>query len=312
MLRVGLVNNMGDGALEATERQFASLLAEASGGRAEVVRFRMPDVPRSLEAAAFLARRRYADAALIPDAGLDALIVTGSEPRTPDLRGEAHWNAFRRLADWAEASGCPTLWSCLAAHAAVLHFHGVERRPFERKCSGVFRLSGHVSSSHSFTPHSRMNTLDERDLVRAGCRILRHADGAGVDAFDRGRFLFLQGHPEYEADTLKGEYRRDFKRFLRGERPSPPGLPANYFDAESEGKFAELEMGLDGMTAEAATDRLEAILEAARPQAVWRPSAVELYADWLASFSGVAAGARDAHAPKYPETLSKMRRRASG
>lgn len=282
MLRVGLVNNMGDGALEATERQFTGLLAEAGGGRVEVVRFRMLDVPRSPDANAFLESRRYADAALIPEAGLDALIVTGSEPRTPHLSQEAHWDAFRALADWAEASACPTLWSCLAAHAAVLHFHGVERRPFPHKCSGVFRLSGHVSSNHSFTPHSRMNTLEEADLVRAGLRILRRAEGAGVDAFDQGCFLFLQGHPEYEADTLKGEYRRDFKRLLRGERTDPPRLPSNYFDAETEGCLAELEMASGGMSPDDAASRLEAILADARPEAMWRPAAVELYVDWLA------------------------------
>jgi homoserine O-succinyltransferase len=287
-MRVGLVNNMGDGALEATERQFTSLLAEASGGHVEVVLFFMPDVPRSEPAAAFLTSR-YADAALIPEAGLDALIVTGSEPRTPHLSQEAHWGAFRRLADWAEATACPTLWSCLAAHAAVLHFHGVERRPFPHKCSGVFRLSGHVSSSHSLTPHSRMNTLEEADLVRAGLRILRRAEGAGVDAFDRGHFLFLQGHPEYEADTLRGEHRRDFKRFLRGERAAPPHLPVNYFDAETEGRLAELEMAAGAMAAEAAAERLDEILANARPEAVWRPAAVELYADWLATFSAASA-----------------------
>jgi homoserine O-succinyltransferase len=165
----------------------------------------------------------------------------------------------------------------------VLHFDGVERRPFERKCSGVFRLSGHVGSSHSFAPHSRMNTLEQDDLVRAAYRILRCAEGAGVDAFARSHFLFLQGHPEYEADTLKGEYRRDFKRFLRGERPSPPGLPLNYFDPETEGRLAELEMDAGGLRREAAAARLEAILSEVSPEAVWRRAAVELYADWLAS-----------------------------
>jgi homoserine O-succinyltransferase len=279
-MRIGLVNNMGDGALEATERQFAGLLAAASGGRAEAVLFFMPDVPRSPSAAAFL-DGRYANAADIPDAGLDALIVTGSEPRTPDLRQEAHWDAFRTLADWAEASACPTIWSCLAAHAAVLHFDGVKRRPLDRKLSGVFALTG---AGGGFAPHSRMNTLDETDLTAAGYRMLRRGDGAGVDTFERGRFLFLQGHPEYEADTLKGEYRRDFKRFLRGERPAPPALPLNYFDAEAEGRLAELEMD----AARATPERLEVILSEAQPQATWRASAEGLYAEWLHSFGGRA------------------------
>ena len=46
--------------------------------------------------------------------------------------------------------------------------------------------------------------------------------------------MFLQGHPEYEADTLMREYRRDVGRFLRGERELYPREPANYFSAEAE------------------------------------------------------------------------------
>jgi homoserine O-succinyltransferase len=56
---------------------------------------------------------------------------------------------------------------------------------------------------------------------------------AGVDTFVRERrslFLFFQGHPEYDADTLPREYRRDVARFLRGERDSYPDLPKEYFD----------------------------------------------------------------------------------
>ena len=46
-------------------------------------------------------------------------------------------------------------------------------------------------------------------------------------------FLFLQGHPEYEAGTLLREYRRDIARFLRGEREHYPAVPQGYFDARA-------------------------------------------------------------------------------
>jgi homoserine O-succinyltransferase len=282
MLRVGLVNNMGDGALEATERQFASLLAEAGGGDIELVRFFMPDVPRSPKAAAFLCDG-YADAALIPDARLDALIVTGSEPRTHELRQEAHWDAFRRLADWAQARACPTVWSCLAAHAAVLHFDGVERRRLPAKCSGVYRLSGPGAPARAWTPHSRMNTLDEADLRKTGYRILRRAEAAGVDTFERPGFLLLQGHPEYEAGTLAAEYRRDVRRFLRGDRTDPPDLPVGYFDCGAEARLTELVTQARSMPADVVLAKLETVLAAARPRALWRQAAVGLYADWLAA-----------------------------
>ena len=49
--------------------------------------------------------------------------------------------------------------------------------------------------------------------------LTRSAD-AGVDTFIKQRkklFVFFQGHPEYESDTLLREYRRDMGRYFRGE-----------------------------------------------------------------------------------------------
>ncbi len=72
---------------------------------------------------------------------------------------------------------------------------------------------------------------------RAGCPAATKSSPApptaGVDAFakqDGSFFLFFQGHPEYDADTLFREYRRDVARFLGGEREAYPALPQNYFD----------------------------------------------------------------------------------
>ena len=38
----------------------------------------------------------------------------------------------------------------------------------------------------------------------------------------RSLFVHFQGHPEYGAQTLLKEYRRDIKRFLRAERETIP------------------------------------------------------------------------------------------
>ena len=47
---------------------------------------------------------------------------------------------------------------------------------------------------------------------------------------DRSLFVFFQGHPEYDTDTLAREYRRDVGRFLRGERDNFPATPRGYFN----------------------------------------------------------------------------------
>src|SRR5215471_8783135 len=123
-LEVGLVNNMPDAALESTERQFLELLNAAAHDIPVRLRlFSLPDVPRAD------AGRRHLDAsysgiAALWNSRLDGLIVTGTEPRAPSLADEPYWGSLAAVLDWARANTASTVWSCLAAHAAVLHIDG--------------------------------------------------------------------------------------------------------------------------------------------------------------------------------------------
>ena len=144
------------------------------------------------------------------------------------------------MVDWAYDHTTSAIWSCLAAHAAVLHTDGIEREPAADKVSGIFECE--TVALHPMTidaaaglrvPHSRYNGLSEQALAASGYRILTRAGGAGVDMFARQEksfHIFLQGHPEYEARTLLREYRRDVCRYLKRERENYPALPLNYFD----------------------------------------------------------------------------------
>ena len=141
-ITVGLINNMPDAALEATERQFADLIGAAAG-----------TTPRAAEAlcdprgAAFridAARDRRAlsrRGGTLGHANLDGLIVTGAEPRTKNLKDEAYWRTLTQVVDWARDNTASTIWSCLAAHAAVLHADGIERRLLPEKLSECSRSS---------------------------------------------------------------------------------------------------------------------------------------------------------------------------
>lgn len=259
-LEIGLVVNMPDSALAATERQFTRLIEAAAAGRdLRLHLYTFAGVDRSAEAHAFMAGR-YRPASDLGGQRLDALVVTGTEPRAPRLDQEPYWPELAGLVDWAAANTVSTLWSCLAAHAAVLHLDGIERRPLPAKCSGVFASA--QAGEHPLLAglgggltiaHSRWNTLDAGDLERHGYRVLTAAEGAGVDVFvkDAGsRFVFFHGHPEYEDLSLLKEYRRDVGRYLAGERDLYPDLPAHYFDERTEsalGRFrelAELDRGL--------------------------------------------------------------------
>ena len=288
---IGLLNIMPDAALESTERQFLTLLSAAADDCwIRVSFFSMPEVPRSERAQNYLSQS-YLDARSLRDADLDALIVTGTEPKAANLMDEPYWAVLTNVIDWAEQHTISTVWSCLAAHAAVLYLDDIERKPVGAKCSGVFDFT--TVGGHSLTnglppriqiPHSRYNELPEQDLTSGGYRVLSKSAKAGVDTFikqSRNLFLFFQGHPEYEAQTLLGEYRRDIGRFLRRERDTFPNMPQGYFDDAT----AEL---MNVFRLRAQNNRNEKLL-AQFPGAAaelklsntWRPSAAAIYRNWL-------------------------------
>jgi homoserine O-succinyltransferase len=326
-VEIGLVNNMPDAALEATERQFIALLEAASGEvRVRLRFFSLPGVSRS-ERGQRHVDKFYRGLRELPDSGLDALIVTGTEPRAASLRNEPYWRWLGELIDWAEANTVSTVWSCLAAHAAVLHLDGIARQPLAEKCFGVFDCA--TVLDHPLTagqariavPHSRWNGLREDELRSRGYDVLTRSAQAGVDMFARqGRslFVFLQGHPEYDSLSLLGEYRRDFGRFLRREQEVCPTLPHGYFDDAAMEQLA-------GLRARALVDRREELLAelpvVALEQSLrvhWRPAAERLYASWLAEVmarrsrhAGAAAarGASAGTAGRPPGFVERRRRK---
>jgi homoserine O-succinyltransferase len=287
-VHIGLVNNMPDAALRATELQFARLLKEAAGNfDVRLHLFAMPEVPRG-EAALSRMDGFYADVATLPGAGMDALIITGAEPHTDGLNDEPYWKALTRLMDWAENGTVSVLFSCLAAHAAVLHFDGIPRRPLPKKISGVFTslraaddalLAG--VPARAATPHSRKNGLLESDLTAHNYRILTRLTDGSVDLFvreGRSRFVFLQGHPEYTADTLGREYLRDMARFLKGEGARPT-VPENYFDRVTENALQAL-AGRESQISDYSD-----VVTGAVPLQSWRSYTLRLFANWISSIA---------------------------
>jgi len=248
---IGLINNMPDGALKATERQFMRLVQAAAGTtRVRFHCFALPSVVRSKHAKEHI-DKEYRDIAALDRLHIDGLIVTGAEPITANLPQERYWREFTELVDWAKTNTRSTIWSCLAAHAAVLHLDGIERQRLPQKCSGVYDCAKVTDDALTRdlpatirVSHSRLNEVRENDLVAGGYSILTRSAQAGVDIFARelgSRFVFFQGHPEYDALSLQREYMRDIARFLAGERNDYPAIPADYFDAETEEVLARFE-----------------------------------------------------------------------
>ena len=250
-LTIALVNNMPDSALKATERQFMRLVQSAAGKtRVRFHCFALPTVARSKQAKDHI-EKDYVDIAELHRLHIDGLIVTGAEPLAATLPEEPYWREFTDLIDWARANTRSAILSCLAAHAALLHLDGIERKRLPQKCSGVYDcartandwLTNDLPASIKVS-HSRLNEVREGDLVESGYQILTRSEQAGVDIFARdfdSRFIFFQGHPEYDALSLQREYMRDIARFLAGERKDYPAIPASYFDSETEEVLADFE-----------------------------------------------------------------------
>jgi len=299
VLDIGLVNNMPDAALDATERQFRALLSASAGDLdVRLTLYSLPEVPRT-----DFGRRQVAQYASLDDLWgrrHDGLIVTGTEPQASALTDEPYWGSLTRLLEWADRSTYSTILSCLAAHAGILYIDGIARRPLGDKRFGVFecvRVCDHPLTDAApgtlRMPHSRWNDIPEEALLACGYRVLTRSDEAGVDTFVKQRtslFVFFQGHPEYDAVTLLLEYRRDVARYLRGERDTYPPTPRGYFDDETERRLAALrqralqdrrEVGLaDFPTADAAV----------RVTNNWRPGGEQVYRNWLGYIAAALMG----------------------
>jgi homoserine O-succinyltransferase len=268
--------------------------------------FAIPQVSRGEGARREIAQR-YRDIAELWQAPLDGLIVTGAEPRAKNLADEPYWSALAEVVDWARDHTSSAIWSCLAAHAAVLHRDGIERQTLKEKCCGVFdcRLAANHPLTEHFpqplwVPHSRYNDLPEAALSACGYTVLTRSAPAGVDSFakrDGSFFLFFQGHPEYDADTLLREYRRDAARFLKCERDNYPVMPAGYFnDAAAKVAAAFRDRALADRRAELVAEFPRAALEAGL-QWPWRAAALGTYEKWCAFLSARKAERRTVLAP---------------
>jgi len=120
-IELGLVNNMPDAALEQTERQILKLLDSAADKI--VVRlslFALPKVPRTSLGHQHLGRLCYLSVSDLWNSNLDGIIITGAEPRAPDLTQEPYWSELTDVLDWADDNAVSTACSCLFTLAVLL------------------------------------------------------------------------------------------------------------------------------------------------------------------------------------------------
>lgn len=164
----------------------------------------------------------------------DGLIITGAPLGQVEFEDVTYWDHIREIIDWSQDHVTSVLFLCWAAHAALYHLYGLQRKLLQKKRSGVFN---HQRSKHYFpllrgfdeeffAPHSRFAEMDVSELkAHPELQVLTESAEAGAYMVlsRSNRNLFVMGHPEYQKATLKEEYQRDLGEGLN------PDVPMNYF-----------------------------------------------------------------------------------
>ena len=192
----------------------------------------------------------------------DGMIITGAPVENIDFKDVDYWDELAEIMEWSKTHVTSTLHICWAAQAGLYYHYGVPKYPLSQKCSGVFRHTVRRTTaklmrgfdSTFYAPHSRHTEVRAEDIHNVSdLEILADSNEAGVYIVTtkKGRQIFVMGHSEYDADTLKNEYFRDLDKGMN------PVIPANYFKNDDPKK---------------------------KPVVKWRSHAHLLFSNWLNYF----------------------------
>jgi len=165
---------------------------------------------------------------------LDAMIITGAPIEILPFEQVDYWDELKEIMDYSKTSVFSTLHLCWGAQAGLYHHYGIEKRILDNKLFGVFRHKPRDRKNELtrgfdeefFVPHSRWaDSIREQIEAEPALKILADSEEAGVHMVTSRdkRQLFVQGHHEYDWDTLKLEYERDIGRGI------DINVPANYY-----------------------------------------------------------------------------------
>ncbi|MCY6354622.1 homoserine O-acetyltransferase MetA [Clostridium sp. ZS2-4] len=177
----------------------------------------------------------------IKDEKFDGMIITGAPVEKMDFEEVGYWDELKKIMDFSLTNVFSTLHICWGAQAGLYYHHGVPKYLLPEKMFGVFShkvIKDKVKLLRGFddefyVPHSRHTGVRKEDIEKAtDIDILAESDEAGVyiAASKDGRQIFVTGHSEYDANTLKAEYDRDA---ALGEDIK---LPKNYFKDDNPEK----------------------------------------------------------------------------
>lgn len=192
----------------------------------------------------------------------DGMIITGAPVENMPFEEVEYWKELCEIMEWSRTHVHSTFHICWGAQAGLYYHFGIDKKPLGKKMFGIFPHTADYKKSILFrgfddvfmVPHSRHTTVDREDIEKVPeLRILASSEQAGVFAVStaKGRQIFITGHAEYDADTLKKEYVRDVNA------GKPIDVPFNYFPDDDPTKD---------------------------PIVTWRSHANLLYTNWLNYF----------------------------
>lgn len=164
----------------------------------------------------------------------DGMIITGAPVENLDFDQVDYWDELLEIMEWSKHHVHSTLHICWGAQAGLYFHHGIPKYELPKKLFGIFDHQVLKPSSPLFrgfddrfyAPHSRYTEVRRSDILAApGLELIADSPEAGVFAVksEDSRQFFIMGHPEYDADTLAREYRRDVEKGL------DISVPAHYF-----------------------------------------------------------------------------------
>ena len=192
----------------------------------------------------------------------DGMIITGAPVEHMAFEEVEYWDELCEIMEWSLTHVHSTFHICWGAQAGLYYHFGIQKRQLDAKMFGIFPHTADYKRSIRFrgfddvfmVPQSRHTTVDRADIEAVPeLKILASSEESGVFAITtkNGRQIFITGHPEYDADTLKKEYVRDVTA------GKPIEIPKNYFPNDDPTR---------------------------EPIATWRSSANLLYSNWLNYF----------------------------
>ncbi|SFL74331.1 homoserine O-acetyltransferase MetA [Salibacterium qingdaonense] len=174
----------------------------------------------------------------ISSSTFDGMIITGAPVEKLPFEQVDYWDEMKKILEWSKTNVTSTLHICWGAQAALYYHYGIPKHPMDKKLFGVFQH--HINKPyHSLmrgfddifnAPHSRYTETRREDVEQVPeLDILSESDEAGVylAASKDGRQIFITGHSEYDAETLRDEFERDARRGISTK------LPDNYFPEDN-------------------------------------------------------------------------------